>query len=504
MDGTMDASLSNGRKKKIAIVGAGPGGLTAAMVLARRGFDVEVFEKAPIVGGRNAELAVGDFRFDLGPTFLMMKFVLDKVFAEAGRKSEDYLDFKRLEPMYRLIFPGFSLDVTSDREQMKQQVARCFPGEEGALDRFFERESERFSHIYACLEKDYSSIADFFEPTFLRALPYIPFGSSIYDYLGKYFPSERLRLSFTFQSKYLGMSPWECPGFFVILPYVEHAFGIFHVQGGLSEISKAMARVAEEHGARIHLNSPVKELIVERKSVRGVLLQDGRKVLADETVVNADFAHAMRTLVPAGVLKKYSPEKLKKKKFSCSTFMLYLGLDKVFHDLPHHSIVFANDYRRNTDEIFRTLKLSEDFSFYIRNSSVTDPRVAPEGKSGIYILVPVPNSGSGIDWSAEKPRFRDKVLDAIAARTALGDLRPHIEVERTITPADWEESGVYLGATFNLAHTMNQMLYFRPRNKFEELDRCYLVGGGTHPGSGLPTIYHSGMIAANMIGQKHP
>lgn len=500
----MNSKSSKTDRKKIVIVGAGPGGLTAAMVLAQKGFDVEVFEKEPKVGGRNGEIALGGFRFDIGPTFLMMKFVLDKAFQEAGARSEDYLEFKRLDPMYRLIFSDFTMDITDDRERMKEQIARCFPGEEAGLDKFFDRESERFRHIYACLEKDYSSLSDFFKPAFLRAIPYIPFGRSIFGYLGNYFPSEKLRLSFTFQSKYLGMSPWECPGFFVILPYIEHEFGIFHVQGGLSEISRAMAKVAESNGAKIHLGTPVKELVIENRSVRGIVTADGRKVLADETIVNADFAHAMQTLVPPGLLKKYSPARLAAKKYSCSTFMLYLGLDKVFHELPHHSIVFARDYRKNIDDIFNKLSLSDDISFYIRNSSVTDDRVAPEGKSGIYVLVPVPNNFSGIDWKREKSHFRNHVLDAIAARTSLGDLRPHIEEECVITPADWNDSGVYQGATFNLAHNMTQMLYFRPRNKFEELDNCYLVGGGTHPGSGLPTIYQSGMIAAHMIGKKHP
>jgi len=494
--------LSN--RKKIIIVGAGPGGLTAAMVLAHRGFDVEVFEKAPAVGGRNAELTLGGFRFDTGPTFLMMKFVLDRAFEEAGAKSSDHLDFVPLDPMYRLVFPDFSMDVSSDRARMKSEIARCFPGEEAGLDKFFDRENKRFAHIYACLEKDYSSISDFFKPTFLRAIRYIPFGRSIYQYLGSYFRSEKLRLSFTFQSKYLGMSPWECPGFFVVLPYIEHAFGIFHVQGGLSEISHAMAKVAEHNGAKIHLNAPVKQLVVENGSVRGVLLEDGRTVTADETILNADFAHAMQTLVPPGILKKYSTPRLAQKKYSCSTFMLYLGLDTIFPDLPHHTILFAKDYRTNSDDIFLNGKLSSDISFYIRNSSVIDGRVAPPGKSGIYVLVPVPNNAAGIDWAKEKDSFRNLVLDAIAARTSLGDLRPHIEVERVITPADWDSSGVYLGATFNLAHNMTQMLYFRPHNKFEELDNCYLVGGGTHPGSGLPTIYQSGLIAAHLIQKKYP
>ena len=503
MDKAMDREFGQISKKKIVIVGAGPGGLTAAMILAHRGFDVEVFEKEPVVGGRNGEIALGGFRFDIGPTFLMMKLALDNVFRQAGENSEDYLDFKPLEPMYRLMFPDFSMDISGDREKMRAEIARCFPGEEKGLDKFYERESDRFRHIYACLEKDYSSIADFFNPIFLRAMRYIPFGRSIYQYLGNYFRSEKLRLSFTFQSKYLGMSPWECPGFFVILPYIEHKFGIFHVQGGLSEISAAMAKVAEKHGAKIHLNAPVEKLLIEQGSVKGIHLADGSSIHADETIINADFAHAMQTLVPPGLLKKYSPERLKKKKYSCSTFMLYLGLDKIFHDLPHHSIVFARDYHKNIEDIFKSLKLSDDICFYIRNSSITDDRVAPAGKSGIYVLVPVPNNSSGIDWAKETPRFRELVLDSIAARTPMGNLRPHIEVERIMTPADWEDSGVFCGATFYLAHNMTQMLYFRPHNKFEELDNCYLVGGGTHPGSGLPTIYQSGLIAANLIEKKY-
>ena len=491
------------QRKKIVIVGAGPGGLTSAMVLARRGFDVEVFEKATVLGGRSAELAFDGYRFDTGPTFLMMKFVLDRAFAEAGANSDELLEFRRLTPMYRLVFPDFSMDISDDPAAMRAEIARCFPGQEAGLDKFLAREQRRYQHIYNCLEHDYSSLWSLFKPSFLRAIPYIPLGRSIYNYLGNYFSPEKLRLSFTFQSKYLGMSPWECPGFFVILPYIEHAFGIFHVQGGLSEISRAMAKVAERNGARIHLNSPVRQLIVEGGKVKGVELADGRRVLADETILNADFAHAMNTLVPPGKLRRYSPKKLAEKKYSCSTFMLYLGMDREYQELPHHTIIFARDYRRNSDEIFKSRKLSTDISFYIRNSSVTDPKVAPPGRSGLYILVPAPNNSSDIDWSVERDRFRELVLDAIAERTPLGDIRSHIVTERVITPADWESSGVYLGATFNLAHTLNQMLYFRPHNKFEELDNCYLVGGGTHPGSGLPTIYQSGLIAANLVSKKY-
>ena len=210
----------------------------------------------------------------------------------------------------------------------------------------------------------------------------------------------------------------------------------------------------------------------------------------------------MKHLVPKGVLKKYSPENVDRRPYSCSTFMLYLGLDKVY-DLPHHTIVFAGDYRKNIGDIFDNKVLSEDLSFYVRNASVTDPTLAPAGHSSVYVLVPVPNTSAGIDLSREERPFRDRVIAAIEQRAGMPGLSRHIREEIVFTPKTWEGMNIQFGATFNLAHSLGQMLYFRPRNRFEELDDCYLVGGGTHPGSGLPTIYESGRIAANMISRQY-
>jgi len=207
-------------------------------------------------------------------------------------------------------------------------------------------------------------------------------------------------------------------------------------------------------------------------------------------------------LVPPGVLKKNSPENVDARAYSCSTFMLYLGLDKTY-DLPHHAIFFASDYRRNNSDIFQAKVLSEDISFYIRNASLTDPALAPPGHSAVYVLVPVPNRTAQIDWAKETAVFRDRVATAMEKRAGMSDLRQHIREGIVFTPQSWQDMNIQFGATFNLAHSLAQMLYFRPRNKFEELDHCYLVGGGTHPGSGLPTIYESGRIAANLISRRH-
>lgn len=492
----------NPSRQHILIVGAGPGGLTAAMLLAARGFQVTVFEKEAQVGGRNAAIVRGGYTFDTGPTFLMMKFILDEVFEEAGRRLEDYLKCVPLEQMYRLQFADLRLEPTTNREAMLRQLDAHFPGNRAGYDKFMAVEKERFHRMYPCLQKDYSSLKQYLSKDLLRALPRLSIGRSLIGVLGDYFREDQLKLSFTFQSKYLGMSAWDCPGAFAILPYVEHAFGIYHVMGGLSEISEAMAKVCRELGVALRLGAPVRRLVLEGRRARGVELANGEQVLADDVVVNADFGYAMKHLVPPGVLRKYSPENVDRRAYSCSTFMLYLGLDRCY-DLPHHTIFFAGDYHRNIRDIFQDKVLSQDISFYIRNASVTDPALAPPGHSAVYVLVPVPNCTARIDWAKEGAAFRERVLAAMEQRGGMTGLRQHIREEIVYTPQTWQDMNIQFGATFNLAHSLNQMLYLRPHNQFEELDHCYLVGGGTHPGSGLPTIYESGRIAANLISRRY-
>lgn len=489
--------------KKIIIIGAGPGGLCAGMLLSQLGFKVALYDAHPEVGGRNRPIRMQGFTFDTGPTFLLLKGVLDEMFTLCNRRSEDYLTFRPLSPMYQLRFDDRTIHVDSNRDNMRKELNSVFEEGSEGYERFMSQERKRFNALYACMRREYSSAAALLSFSVLKALPWLSFPKNIFTSLGRYFKSEKLRLTFCFQSKYLGMSPWDCPALFTMLSYLEHEYGIYHVEGGLNRISAAMARIIEENGGEIHLGQKVAALDVEDRKVNGIILANGEKRMADEVVINADFAHAMKHLLQPGQLRKYTPAKLEKLQYSCSTMMIYLGVNKVY-DLPHHTIIFASDYRRNIREIFSEKKLSEDFSFYVQNASVTDPTLAPEGQSTLYILVPMPNNDSGIDWPAQCADIREKVLDALGSRLGLEDIRPHIECEKIITPHDWERhENLFKGATFSLAHSFRQMLHWRPHNRFEELDHCYLVGGGTHPGSGLPTIYESARISAGLIAKKY-
>lgn len=492
------------RKKNVIIVGAGPGGLSSAMLLAHRGFDVHIYEKNSQPGGRTSEINLSGYRFDVGPTFFMMKFILDEIFKQTGHKSEDYLKFIRLDPMYRLYFPkNEQMDVFENRENMKKEIKRVFPGEESGLNIFYFREKKRYQKLMPILQQNNQKISDALSWNFLSSIPFFSIGQSIFDEMGKYFSSEKLKLSFTFQAKYLGMSPWECPGAFGLVPYVEHAFGVYHVIGGLSEISRAMAKVAQLEGAKINYNTSVKKIIFSENKATGIELATGQIIKADHVIINADFGYAMEQLIPQGKVKKYSSKKLKNKKISCSIFMLYLGIKKQYK-LPHNSIVFAENYKKNVAEVFGGELSGKNISFYIRDHSLLDPSLAPKGKTALYVLLPVPNNRSKIDWPKQKNKVRNILIDALKNRLGLRDIENNIEVEQIITPEDWQNNyNVYEGAVFNLGHNLKQMLWFRPHNQLEGTENLFIVGGGTHPGSGLPTIYESGRITAKLICQKN-
>ncbi|KAG2388661.1 hypothetical protein C9374_000100 [Naegleria lovaniensis] len=397
---------------RIGIVGGGPGGLATAMILSAKGFQVTLFEKSPIVGGRTSSLQVGHSKFDLGPTFLMMKFVLDKVFQDSGKNSSNYMKFQRLDPMYRLQFNKDKyMDCYdfSQRDKMIQELRRVVPEDVSGYERWSEWESKRYEHLIPLLQKSYSSHSDIVSMHSVKALPYMQFPKSLHEMLGDFYKNPLSKLSFSFQSKYLGMSPFTCPAYYGIIAFVEHAFGVYHVEGGLSEIPRTMAMAASENGTTLKLNTPVTELLIDQRSrtVKGVKVkengQEENEYYFDEVVLNADFPYAVHQLIPnaENLLRQWKPSKIAKKKFSCSTFMMYLALDKEYPEIQHHTISFADDYSANLKAISEGY-MTDDLSIYVRNSCVNDKTVSPKGKSGLYVLVPIPNlmdSQGKIDWT---------------------------------------------------------------------------------------------------------
>jgi phytoene desaturase len=487
------------RKRSVVIVGAGPGGLAAAILLGRSGVDVTVVESRGSVGGRTSTIEQQGFKFDTGPTFFLYPRVLREIFAVAGRSLDREVPMERLDPQYRLVFgSGGELLATPDIEQMEKAIAAVSPDDAKRFRTFLSTNRTKLERFIPFLESPFESWRDLAKLRMLKMLPLLKPWRSLDADLRTYFKDERIRLGFSFQSKYLGMSPFTCPSLFSILSFLEYEHGVFHPIGGCGAVTRAIARVASDLGVRILLDEPVEQVYFEGRKATGVRTSQ-RKLEADAVVINADFAQAMQRMLPASARHKWTDKKIESKKYSCSTFMLYLGIDGTYDDVSHHTIYLAKDYQQNLRDIEQTHQLSADPSFYVQNACVTDRTLAPNGMSTLYVLVPVTHETENVNWDKEQARFRSLALEQLA-KVGIRDVERRIRFEKMLTPKSWgSEFALHRGATFSMAHNLGQMLHNRPHNRFEDADGVYLVGGGTHPGSGLPVIFESARITSRLL-----
>ena len=483
----------------VVVIGAGPGGLTAAVLLAKAGVRVTVLERLPHLGGRTSTFTREGFTFDHGPTFFHYPQVLDRILRSAGYDLWRELDLIRLDPHYRLVFGnGGEILATSNLRKMQSAVARLNTRDASRVSDFIVDNRKKLDCFRPFLESPFHTWRDTFRLNVLGLLPTLKPWRSLDSELSRYFMDPRVRLAFSFQSKYLGMSPFECPSLFTILSFLEYEYGIYHPRGGCGSVTASLGRIAKDLGATIRLQEPVTEILFEGRKAVGVKTAAGT-YKADAVVVNADFARAMTRLVPDRFRRRWSDGKLAKKSMSCSAFMMYLGLRGRYEDLSHHTIYISKDYAGNMRDIGRTHTLSADPSYYVQNACVTDPSLAPPGKSTLYILVPVTHRSQHVDWERERARYRELIFNKVA-EIGGRDVRSRIEFERTITPDDWDSGfELHKGSVFGLAHTWSQMLHLRPPNRFDEVDGMYLVGGSTHPGSGLPVIFESARISSRLV-----
>jgi phytoene desaturase len=489
------------KAKNVVIVGAGPGGLAAALLLAKSGAKVTVVEKHAQVGGRTATLEQDGFRFDIGPTFFLYPKVLQEIFSWVGYDLATEVPMTRLDPQYRLVFGGGGeILATSNIERMTQEIAAISPNDAVQFRTFIARNRMKLEKFLPFLQSPFESWRDLARPEMLKLLPLLAPWRSLDEDLQTHFKDERIRLGFSFQSKYLGMSPFRCPSLFSILSFLEYEHGVFHPTGGCGAVTRAMARIAQELGVQFLLDEPVEKVVVEEGKATGVITAR-YKLPADAVVMNADFAGAMQKMVPNHQRKRWTDKKLAGKDYSCSTFMMYLGIDGRYDDVAHHTIYLAEDYKQNLRDIEDLHQLSANPSFYVQNASVTDSTLAPNGQSTLYVLLPVTHLTGSLDWAKETPRFRELALQQIE-KIGITGVRERIRTEKIMTPTGWQaDFGLYKGATFSMAHSLKQMLHLRPHNRFEDVDGMYLVGGGTHPGSGLPVIFESARITSRLLLQ---
>lgn len=490
----------------VVVVGAGPGGLATALQLAGAGARVCLVEKDPRPGGRMKNLHAGPYRWDVGPTILQGPHVLGEIFARAGLRLRDHVDLLPVDPMFRMRFwDGSAVEMFRDNAATERALEAFRPGAGAGYRAYMEEHRRKYAFAYAeFIRAPADTLLGYYAPgKLLRALPFRPW-QDLFTNLDRFFGDERLDYAFSYPSKYLGLTPHTCSSVFSVVPYLEQAFGVWHPRGGFGELSATMARAFGDLGGERRFGVAARGIEVEGGRAVAVHLADGQRLAADAVVVNADFAWAQR-LLPAEARKTWTDAKLERMKYSCSTFMMYLGLDR---ELPfHHHEIYLSDHVRRGREKYagdEVLDVS-DPPFYLCTPSRTDPAFAPPGHSSLYVLVPTPNNRAGLDWGpAASEAYADQML-AHVERVMGEPLRDAVRERRLVTGRTWEDGfNVGRGAVFNLAHSFDQLGPLRPRSVDSDVDRLFWVGGGSHPGSGLITIFENALQVASKLAGRLP
>jgi phytoene desaturase len=492
-------ATEHGRAKAV-VVGAGVGGLAAAARLARQGFDVQLFEKTDGPGGRCNRLRVDGFSWDIGPTIVLMPEVFEETFSALGRRLEDYLTLLRCEPNYRLHFrDGSDITFTSELCAMGKELERFEPGSYARYLSFLAQGREQYrTSLDHLVGRNYAGVSDYFAPSVLAKILKVRAHRRMYSDVQRFFKDERLLAAMTFQTMYLGVSPFASPAVYGLLPFTELGVGIWFPQGGLYAIPLALEKVAREEGVRLNYGAPVRRILTEGARATGVVLEDGRVVKADVVLCNADLPYAYQKLLDGAPTSLPRKDKLR---YTSSGYMLYLGMRRQVPGLGHHNVVFGRDYKGSFDDIFERFRVPEDPSFYVNVPTRTDSSLAPAGKDALYVLVPVPHQHPNVDWKVEGPKVRAKVFQRLA-ELGYPELEKDIEVERVFTPDDWASSyNLMHGSAFGLAQNFFQIGPFRPNNQDARVRNLFFVGASTQPGTGLPTVLISArLVVERMLG----
>lgn len=487
-------------KKSAAIIGAGIGGITTAIYLAKNGYDVSVYEKNSTPGGRCGQIIRDGHRFDLGATMLMMPDIYRSIFSSLGIPLFKNNDIQPLEDLYKIYFDNNEvITFSTDKEKMKAQHEAIEPGSYSKSEKYVTDGYEIFQiGMNKLIGRNFDNVFQFTNFRNIGMLIKLKTYISNYRYVKKFFKNTHLRMAYTFQNIYVGQSPFDSPALFSMVPAAELTEGSFFPKGGMYNIVQKLLDEAKSSGVAFHYNMPVKKITVKGKVAESIIFQDKTEIKPDIIVANADLPYVYRELLP----DKNKSRRLENLKYSCSAISFHWALDKVYPQLGHHSVFLSDGFREGLDTIFRDKSISDTPSFYIHAPVRTDPDAAPPNQDTLSFIV-----GSGNldkmkkqDWDILKNKTREAVIKRLK-QLGMEDIEQHIKFEISLTPETWEKAcNISRGSVFgSLAHNLLQMGYFRPHNQHSRYKNLYFVGGSTHPGNGIPNVLLSAKLTAERI-----
>jgi phytoene desaturase len=486
---------------RIVGIGAGFGGLAAGIRLQSQGHQVVLVDRLDKPGGRAYAFQQDGFTFDAGPTIITAPWMLQELFECAGKRLEDYVDLVRLDPAYQVRFEDASVfRYSSDEAALESEVRRFAPEDVGGYRRFSAISDDTFRRAMPLIEQPFLGVG-----SMLRALPdlvRVRADRSVAEIANRCFSDPRLRQVFSFHPLLIGGNPFETPAIYTLIHALEKRWGVWFAMGGMGKLVHALAQVFTELGGELLLEQEAAQITLDASGKRasGVRLTSGEHLSADAVLSNADVATTYMRLLPDSARRVHSEDRVRRRRYSMSVFVLYFGTDRRYDALAQHEILMGPRYRGLLEDVFHGRRLPDDFSLYLYRPTATDASLAPAGCDAFYALSPVPNLAADIDWATEATRYRDRIVQYLESRY-LPNLSRHIVSERVIDPRYFRDSlGSHLGAAFSLSPSLLQSAWFRPHNVSEDVSNLYIVGAGTHPGAGVPGVLSSGKIAANLIG----
>jgi phytoene desaturase len=488
------------RNKTAIIIGAGIGGLSTAVFLARSGYNVEIFEKNSSAGGRCGQLIKDGHRFDLGATMLMMPGIYKEVFDALEIPLFENDDVMPLKDLYKIFFDNNeALEFSPDEEKMKAQLERIEPGSFSMSRKYVSEGYKIFKlGMSRLIGRNFYNFFQFATPGNVVLLYRLKTYISNWRYARRFFRSDHLMMAYTFQNIYVGQSPFNSPALFSMVPAAELTEGSFFPRGGMYSIVERLLKAAESNGIKIHYRKAVEKISVKGRKAEGIILEDGSEIRGDVIVANADLPYVYRKLLP----DRRKSERLDRMKYSCSAICYHWGLDKVYAQLAHHNVFLSDGFREGLDKIFIEGSVSSTPSFYVHAPCRTDLTAAPEGCDTLSFIVAAGHLDKmkKQNWDELKKKTHEAIVTRLK-KLGLDDIEEHIKFEICYTPESWESAcNISRGSVFgSLAHNIFQMGYFRPHNQHGKYKNLYFTGGSTHPGNGIPNVLISSKLTAERI-----